>query len=161
MGVAAATMSVWDDEVDRAVVTDINRNVSASLKLCGPAILTQDKFTERMTSTVASILTKSHPCQNDMGDEDDHDDLVEEESSEYDWLVIDTALDVIIGIAKALGAQFGEIFKVYQKAITKFASSSTNYERSTAVGVIVNVQDTWVLVSLHSLHLSSSFLSIS
>jgi len=134
--VAAATMSVWDDEVDRAVVTDINRNVSASLKLCGPAILTQDKFTERMTSTVASILTKSHPCQNDMGDEDDHDDLDEEESSEYDWLVIDTALDVIIGIAKALGSQFGEIFKVYQKAITKFASSSTNYERSTAVGVI-------------------------
>ena len=121
---------------NRAVVTDINRNVSASLKLCGPAILTQDKFTERMTSTVASILTKSHPCQNDMGDEDDHDDLDEEESSEYDWLVIDTALDVIIGIAKALGSQFGEIFKVYQKAITKFASSSTNYERSTAVGVI-------------------------
>ncbi|KAH9208718.1 armadillo-type protein [Leptodontidium sp. 2 PMI_412] len=134
--VTVATMSVWDDEVDRAVVTDINRNVSASLKLCGPAIMTQDKFTERMTSTVATILTKTHPCQNDMGDEDDHDELDEEESSEYDWLVIDTALDVIIGMAKALGEQFGEIFKVYQKAITKFASSSTNYERSTAVGVI-------------------------
>ncbi|CZS97445.1 related to protein carrier KAP123 [Rhynchosporium agropyri] len=134
--VTAATMSVWEDEVDRAVVTDINRNVSASLKLCGPAIMTQDKFTELMTSTVAAILTKSHPCQNDMGDEDDHDDLDEEESSEYDWLVIDTALDVIIGMAKALGTQFGELFKVYQKPITKFASSSTNYERSTAVGVI-------------------------
>ncbi|EKD15226.1 uncharacterized protein L3040_001596 [Drepanopeziza brunnea f. sp. 'multigermtubi'] len=131
--VTAATMSVWDDEVDRAVVTDINRNVAATLKLCGPAIMTQENFTERMTSTIASILTKTHPCQNDMGDEDEHDD--EEESSEYDWLVIDTALDVIIGMAKALGEQFGEVFKIYQKPITKFASSSTGYERSTAIGV--------------------------
>ncbi|CAL3962565.1 unnamed protein product [Diplocarpon coronariae] len=131
--VTAATMSVWDDEVDRAVVTDINRNVAATLKLCGPAIMTQENFTERMTSTIASILTKTHPCQNDMGDEDEHDE--EEESSEYDWLVIDTALDVIIGMAKALGEQYGEVFKIYQKPITKFASSSTSYERSTAIGV--------------------------
>ena len=71
-----------------------------------------------------------------MGDEDDHEELEEEESSEYDWLVIDTALDVIIGMAKALGEQFGEVFKIFQKPITKFASSSTSYERSTAVGVI-------------------------
>lgn len=134
--VTAATLSLWDDEVDRAVVTDINRNVSATLKLCGPAILTQDKFAERMTTVVAAIITKAHPCQTDMGDDDDHDALQEEESSEYDWLVIDTALDVVIGMSKALGEQFGEIWKIYQKPILKFASSQTNYERSTAVGVI-------------------------
>lgn len=134
--VTSATLSLWDDEVDRAVVTDINRNVSATLKLCGPAILTQANFAERMTTVVASIITKAHPCQNDMGDEDDHEGLEEEESSEYDWLVIDTALDVVIGMSKALGEQFAEVWKIFGKPILKFASSQTSYERSTAVGVI-------------------------
>lgn len=88
-----------------------------------------------MTATIASIITKAHPCQLDMGEEDEPADE-EGESSEYDWLVIDTALDVVIGMSAALGENFGELWKVYQKAITKHASSQTNYERSTAVGVI-------------------------
>ena len=120
----------------RAVVTDINRSIAATLKLCGPAILTQQNFVERVTTVITSILTKSHPCQQDIGDEDDQEELEEEESSEYDWLVIDTALDVVIGFATALGDQFGELLKVFQKPIMKFASSQTNYERSTAVGTL-------------------------
>ncbi|TAQ90284.1 hypothetical protein B7494_g1370 [Chlorociboria aeruginascens] len=132
-----ATLTSWEDEVDRSVVTDINRNVAATLKLCGPAILTQPNFMERTISIIASIITKSHPCQTDMGDEDDHDeDVADEETSEYDWLVIDTALDVVISLSTALGTQFAEIFKVFQKPIMKFASSATNFERSTSVGVI-------------------------
>lgn len=116
-------------------MTDINRNVASTLKLCGPSILTQGKFVEQTTTILATIITKSHPCQQDLGDDDDHEDL-EEESSEYDWLVIDTALDVVIGLSAALGTQFSEVWKLFQKPIMKFASSQTNYERSTAVGVI-------------------------
>lgn len=89
-----------------------------------------------MTTVVAAIITKTHPCQNDMGDDDDHEGIEEEESSEYDWLVIDTALDVVIGMSKVLGSQFSEVWKIFGKPILKFASSQTNYERSTAVGVI-------------------------
>ncbi|KAH8601139.1 armadillo-type protein [Bisporella sp. PMI_857] len=134
--VTTATLSLWEDETDRAVVTDINRNVSSTLKLCGPAILTQSKFLETVTTILSSIITKSHPCQQDIGDDDDHEDLEDEESSEYDWLVIDTALDVIIGLSVALGGQFTELWKVFQKPIMKFASSQTNFERSTAIGVV-------------------------
>ena len=120
----------------RAVVTDINRNVAATLKLCGHAILSQENFTERTTTILASIITRAHPCQQDLGDDEDIEALQEEESSEYDWLVIDTALDVIIGMATALGGQFTELFKIFQKPIMKFASSQAEIERSTAVGVI-------------------------
>jgi hypothetical protein len=105
------------------------------LKLCGPAILAQSKFAETTTSILAAIITKTHPCQQDLGDDEEAQDE-EEESSEYDWLVIDTALDVVIGLATALGGQFGELWKVFQKPIMKYASSQTTYERSTAVGVI-------------------------
>lgn len=58
------------------------------------------------------------------------------EDSEYDWLVIDTALDAVIGLSFALGDQFAEIWQIIQKPIMKFASSGINYERSTAMGVI-------------------------
>jgi importin-4 len=120
----------------RAVVTDINRNVAATLKLCGPAILTQANFAERTISILATIITKTHPCQQDIGDEDDNEGLEEEESSEYDWLVIDTAMDVVIGLSVALGEQFAEAWKVFLKPVFKYASSQTNFERSTAIGVI-------------------------
>lgn len=103
------------------------------MKLCGPAILTQDKFAERTTSILASIITKSHPCQQDLGDDEAPP---EEEISEYDWLVIDTAMDVVIGLSNALGDQFAELWKIFQKPIMKFASSQINEERSTAIGVI-------------------------
>jgi hypothetical protein len=45
-------------------------------------------------------------------------------------------LDVVIGLATALGSQFAELWKVFQKPVMKFASSQTNFERSTAIGVI-------------------------
>jgi hypothetical protein len=132
--VATATLSLWDDEVDRAVVTDINRNVAATLKLCGPAVLTHENMLEQTTTILASIITRSHPCQQDLGDDEDLEMF--QESSEYDWLVVDTALDVIIGLSNALGEQFIELWKVFEKPIVKFASSQENYERSTAIGVI-------------------------
>jgi hypothetical protein len=109
--------------------------VAATLKLCGPSILTQNKFAEQSLSILASILTKSHPCQQDIGDEA-LQFAEDEESSEYDWLVIDTALDVVIGLSAALGKQFAEAWKIFQQPVMKFASSQTNYERSTAIGVI-------------------------
>lgn len=82
------------------------------------------------------MITRSHPAQQDLGDDEDPETAQADESSEYDWLLIDTALDVIIGMATALGDQFGELWKVFQKPVMKFASSQTNYERSTAIGVI-------------------------
>lgn len=89
---------------------------------------------QQVTTILAAIVTKGHPCQQDLGDEEDLENLGE--SSEYDWLVIDTALDVIIGLSMALGPQFGEIWKLFEKPIMKFASSQEQYERSTAIGAI-------------------------
>jgi hypothetical protein len=90
-----------------------------------------------LTQTVTAlgtIITRSHPCQQDLGDEEDEQEV--EGSSEYDWLVIDTALDVIIGLSMAMGPNFGEVWKIFEKPVMKFASSNETIERSTAVGVI-------------------------
>lgn len=118
----------------RGTVTDINRNLAAALKSCGPAVLNDENVVNQVTANVISIIRKQHPCQQDLGDDEDFESL--EESSEYDWLVIDTALDVIIGLATALGPTFGELWKIFEKPIMKFAASSETIERSTSVGVI-------------------------
>jgi len=133
--VCKASLALWHEEADRSVVTEINRNVAATLKACGPAILAQDEFVKDVVTVISTIITRSHPCQQDLGDEDEEQEV--EGSSEYDWLVIDTALDVVIGLAVALGPGFAELWKIFEKPIMRFAASeSENIERSTGVGVI-------------------------
>lgn len=89
---------------------------------------------EQTVTVLTTLITRSHPCQQDLGEEEDEQDV--EGSSEYDWVVVDTALDVIIGLAFAMGPAFGELWKIFEKPVMKFASSQENLERSTAVGVI-------------------------
>lgn len=84
------------------------------------------------------IITRSHPCQQDLGDEEEEQD-VDAGSSEYDWLVIDTALDVVVGLAAALGPAFGELWKIFEKPILKLASSTEDLQRSTAIGTIAEI----------------------
>jgi hypothetical protein len=81
-----------------------------------------------------AVITKRHPCQQDLGDEADEDIL--DESSEYDWLVIETAMEVVTCLAVALGSQFAELWKMFEKPIVKYASSQESTERSAAVGTI-------------------------
>ncbi|GKT59945.1 karyopherin kap123 [Colletotrichum tofieldiae] len=132
--VVDATKGVWQEDTERSVITEINRNIAATLKACGPSILTHDDLLKESITILGTLITRSHPCQQDLGDEEEEQEA--EGSSEFDWLVIDTALDVILGLATALGGDFAEMWKIFEKPILKFASSQESLERSTAVGVI-------------------------
>ena len=115
-------------------MTDINRSIAATLKLCGPAIISDPTILKPITDNLLAIINKKHGCQQDYGDTEDMDNL--EESSEYDWLIIDTALDTVIALATCLGETFGQLWKLFEKPIMKFASGSETFERSTSIGVI-------------------------
>jgi hypothetical protein len=121
-------------------VTDINRDLAATLKLTGPAILMKesgkDTVVNELVNALCAVLTKRHPCQQDLGEEADIDEDILEENSEYDWLVIDTALDCIVCLSAALGHSFGELWKVFEKPILKYASSQEPAERCAAIGCI-------------------------
>ncbi|KAF2745354.1 ARM repeat-containing protein [Sporormia fimetaria CBS 119925] len=134
--VMTATLAVWQDEMDRGTVTDINRELAATLRLCGPAILITEKgpVIGEIAEQLLQIITKRHPCQQDLGD--DLEDEVLEESSEYDWLVVETAMEVVTCLAVALGPSFGELWKMFEKPIVKYASSQESAERTAAVGNI-------------------------
>ena len=97
-------------------------------------------FIDRVSQELIAILTKKHPCQQDLGeDADEIDEDLLDESSEYDWLVIDTAMDCIVGLAAALGDSFGELWKVFEKLVLRHVSSQEAGERCSAVGCIAEV----------------------
>lgn len=74
-----------------------------------------------MTAHLVLILQKQHTCQKD-DDEEDFESL-DGKSSEYDWLVIKTALEVIAALATALGPQFSEYWKIFESPVMKYASN--------------------------------------
>jgi importin-4 len=105
--------------------------------MCGPALISNPASLKKIVETVTLIIHKEHPCQQDDFDNDpDPDAEGLDESPEMDWLTIDTALDVVSGLAVALGPQFPELWKIYEKSIMTFVSSSEGIERSAAVGVL-------------------------
>ena len=118
----------------RALVTDINRNLAATLKASGPSLISSSVTLKAVTETLIAVITKSHPCQKDFGLDEDFGAL--EEISEYDWLTIDTAMDTICGLALSLGPSFSQLWKMFEKTLMKYASGSEGFERATAVGVI-------------------------
>ncbi|KAL8677173.1 MAG: hypothetical protein Q9186_006376 [Xanthomendoza sp. 1 TL-2023] len=139
--IVTATLAGWGEEEDRGIVTEINRNLAATLKLTGPSLISNPSNLTPLSQTLLLILNKKHTCQLDMGPLDaasSPDDLDPGviESSEYDWLVIDTALDVVVALSHVLGPTFAEFYKLVEKPILRFASSSESFERSTAVGVL-------------------------
>ncbi|KAK5113342.1 hypothetical protein LTR62_003441 [Meristemomyces frigidus] len=135
------TLALWEEEADRATVTDINRNLAATIKLCGPAVLVPSETSgqstplQQTTALLMLLLNKQHPCQKDEDDFDDGETLAEE-SAEYDWLVIETGMEVITALSSALGAQFAQLWKIFEQPILKYTSSQERFERSAAVGTI-------------------------
>ncbi|KAF2713475.1 ARM repeat-containing protein [Pleomassaria siparia CBS 279.74] len=135
--VMLATMSTWKEEMDRGTVTDINRDVAATLKLCGPALLLTEtgNVVDEMAQQLLDVISKHHPCQQDLGDEIEEEDILDE-SAEYDWLVIETAMEALTALSVSLGESFAPLWKMFEKPVMKYASSQESTERSAAVGTI-------------------------
>ncbi|PYH92500.1 ARM repeat-containing protein [Aspergillus ellipticus CBS 707.79] len=130
-----ATVKMWTEEDDRATVADINRNMAENLRYCGPALIASETMLHNVIAMITDIITKKHPCQLEFGPEEETLEAGEE-TSEFDWVVVDTGLDVVSGMAAALGESFAELWKVFEKTILRYAGSTEALERATAVGVI-------------------------
>jgi hypothetical protein len=118
-----------------ATVADINRNMAENLRFCGPALIANETMLHNVIQMVTDIITKQHPCQLEFGPEEETLEAGEE-TSEFDWVVVDTALDVVSGMAAAMGQSFAELWKVFEKTILRYAGSTESLERATAVGVL-------------------------
>lgn len=109
--------------------------MAENLRFCGPALIADETVLHNVITMITDIITKKHPCQMEFGPEEETIEAGDE-TSEFDWVVVDTALDVVSGMAAALGQSFAELWKVFEKTILRYASSSESLERATAVGVL-------------------------
>ncbi|CAK7220315.1 hypothetical protein SCUCBS95973_004117 [Sporothrix curviconia] len=141
--VVKPTLKVWIEESERDVVTDINRNLAVTLQTCGPTILAQENAVQEIVTVLVQLITRTHPSQQDEGEDDGpgYDDASGSgaaggEHSEYDWAVVETAMDVVAALGSALGPAFGELWKIFEKPLTHSAGANESNERCAAVGTI-------------------------
>ncbi|OAP65280.1 hypothetical protein AYL99_01252 [Fonsecaea erecta] len=132
-----ATLNVWPEEEDVATVIEISRALAENLKMTGPSLLNYPDVLSKIVQTVTDLITKKHACQVGMAEEAlDDDDL---ESTEMEWLVIDSAMDVVSGLAAALGPSFGELWKIFEKQVLRYASGGEALGRASACGVLAEI----------------------
>ncbi|KAJ6261178.1 Importin-4 [Drechslerella dactyloides] len=134
--IMARTLAMCVQETEREVVTAVAHNMGETLKICGPSILADEKgniVTECMTQ-ISLILSKKHLSQLEMDDDGELIDSLDE-SSEYDWVLIESAFDWLQGFAAALGPTFAGAWTKLSSDVLKYASSSESIERSHSVGV--------------------------
>ncbi|OKL61035.1 hypothetical protein UA08_03285 [Talaromyces atroroseus] len=133
-----ATIKLWAEESDPATVGDLCGNLAENLRYTGPALIADEKVLTSVVQQVTDLINKKHPCQQDFAEDDELQETMDE-TSEFDWIVIDRALDVVSGLAAALGPDFPQLWKIFEKSVLRFVSSSENIERATAVGVLAEV----------------------
>lgn len=111
--------------------------ISENLKMTGPNLLSYSDVLPKVIKTTSALINKEHECQQGLDDEDlAGDDL---ESTELEWLVVDNAMDIISGLAAALGADFGEVWKVFEKRVLRYASGGESLGRASACGVLAEI----------------------
>jgi hypothetical protein len=119
------------------VVTQGLQYISETLKIAGPATLSQEfvggdalqsSHLDFLCNLILSIMNGTHSCQQL------DDSLVEEEMAELDALVITAAADTVGAIASAIGPQFASYFEKFLPLIAKFYKKPSVADRSMAIG---------------------------
>jgi importin-4 len=105
--------------------------------MTGPNLLSYPDVLTKIVQTVSDLIAKKHPCQIDMAEgEVDEEDL---ESTEMEWVVVDSAMDVVSGLAAALGGSFAELWKIFEKPVLRYASGGESLGRASACGVLAEI----------------------
>lgn len=120
-----------------AVVSTIAQSLSETIKMTGPAIIANPDYLRQVVQVITALITKKHPCQADIAEEEL--DIEDMEGTELEWLVIDSAMDVISGLATALGPSFMELWKIFEKPVMRYASGPENLGRASACGVLSEI----------------------
>ena len=117
------------------LISQYNSNISECLHSCGPFLISGDGVVTKIIQGTIQIITKKHPCQQ----EEDDEEYEDEENSEDAWYTIESAFEVITGLAAALGPQFAELWKIFDKSVIAYASATSSTERSATVGALAEV----------------------
>lgn len=139
------TLQIMSTETERSVATAMCDCIAEAIRLTGPIALGTADDLQTICGEALLILGKLHTCQT-MEDEDELDgtkpneeEQDDGENAEYDYVLTDSAMDVFIQLASALGPQFGPVFQSCQEAIAKYCVSKSATERASGIGAFAEM----------------------
>ncbi|KAF5100147.1 hypothetical protein D0Z03_000868 [Geotrichum reessii] len=139
--VREATFDAFTTETERVVAITILDRLAEGLKAIGPQVILNLENLQMLYEQLELLLQKIHPAQVDEGD-DGIDEIVESESSEYDEVLIDSTLDVIVQLSGKIGPQaFMPVFEKLLSPALKLASpnNQSNSERIASIGSLAEI----------------------
>lgn len=90
----------------------------------------------KLCQQLMMILTKQHPCQLEDDEEIPSD---EQDSSESETVLFDSALEVLINLSITLGKDFGKIFASFSPVIQSNVKSKNKTKRVASIGCLAEM----------------------
>ncbi|PRT54110.1 Importin subunit beta-4 [Wickerhamiella sorbophila] len=111
-----------------------------AIRTCGPVVLGDQENLEVLMTAVYEVLGKTHQCLQDGFDEEggEHADGPEE-LTELEEAVAETAMDVTVQVASAMGPQFIPIFPSVASILAKYITSKSASERALGIGTMAEL----------------------
>lgn len=130
-----------EEEFDLTMVACILDNLAEATHALGPiAIISGTNDTqnlEKLCVQLVQILKKEHPCQ--VEEEEVPNDEDEDNSSETDALLFESTVEVLIGLAGALGPDFVKIFTGFKDILIASSKSKSKNKRVSSTGALAEI----------------------
>lgn len=128
-----------EEEFELTMVACILDSIADSLHTFGPvAIVDSASDTtalEKLCVQLMNILKKEHPCQV----EDEEGAADEEDASETDALLYESALEVLVNLSLVLEGDFVKIFTPFKDVILANVTSKSKNIRVSSIGAIAEI----------------------
>lgn len=132
------TISNLAEEFELTMVACILDNLAEGIQKFGAIAVVDGGNTEELVTLInqiTEILNNTHPCQID--DEEGPSDEID--TSETDALLYESALEVLVNLAIALGSDFNDIFGQVKDVILSNVSSKSKNKRVSSVGSLAEI----------------------
>ncbi|KAH3677203.1 hypothetical protein WICMUC_001784 [Wickerhamomyces mucosus] len=128
------------EEVEVTMVSTIFDILAELIKKYGSIIITDNKNTddlEALCVELMNVLKGEHPSQT--VNEDEVPDDEEIDTSESDALLFESALEVLVSLAFALGGDFNKILDSFKDIIISNVKSKSKNKRAFAIGALADI----------------------
>lgn len=143
-----ASLEALANEEEISTAIEIFNLYGEAFQVSGSYIIGSVEQLEAFCSEVILVISKEHCCQ--VMDEDFDEELEamkqqggiqeDQESAEYDTILIDSAFDALINLSKAMGRKFIPVLSSTMPVIEKYCSNKKNEsERATGVGSLAEI----------------------
>ncbi|CUM67439.1 uncharacterized protein PRCAT00005135001 [Priceomyces carsonii] len=133
------TISNLEEEFELTMVACILDNIAEAIFAFGPIAVmnnsTSTESLEKLCVQLMQLLKNEHPCQA----EDEEGPADEEDSSETEALLFESAFEVLVNLANALAGDFNRIFASFKDTIISNVKSKSKNKRVSSTGALAEI----------------------